>query len=544
MSARSGPPEVREIDVALAITHLPRVATDDSLYGRFQRTAALHPPRVAVEIGDASYTYGELEELAERIAARIAQTSPTLPQRIGLLAERHIQTYAGYLAILRLGCSVVPLLASSPQARLEQMIDDADLDLCLTTGQELPVDAIRALPLDAAVTHPGSRESGRTVTADRRPAPDPEAYLLFTSGSTGQPKGVPISQRNVLALLDGIGETFGLRPGARSSQCFDLTFDLSVFDLFATWTAGATLVVPSRNDLLRPERFIARTGLTHWFSVPSAVATARAGGGLHPNSMPTLERSLFCGEALTASQAQAWKEAAPGSVVTNLYGPTEATIFCTSFSLPQRLADWQLPAGSIVPIGSPLPGIECAVLDDDGCPVDVGELCLRGPQRFDGYLDPGSNRERFHRVGGEADSPIAADDWYRTGDRVALRDGVLHFIGRTDQQVKIRGYRIELGEVETALRSLDGVDDAVVVAVADSAETLALFAVCAPSELPTTEARARLFDRLPPHMVPRRIIPVPRIPRNANGKSDRAAVEQIVVTTIRIDGSKTTGDPR
>lgn len=492
-------------------------AFPDSLYERFRASAAAHPDRVAIEVGGREHTYASLEAMAEEAAERIVSVVTVVPPRIGLVAYRDVATYAGYLAILRLRRSVVPLPADSPRARLQRMISDAGLDLVLDAGDD--TDAARGVRTLHVDTAGAAARKG-------------EAYLLFTSGSTGRPKGVPITQENVLALLDGSRDAFGLRPGARASQCFDLTFDLSVYDLFATWSAGATVVVPDKSDLLRPERFVARKALTHWFSVPSVVTTARAAGGLRPGSMPSLEHSLFCGEPLTEAQARIWQEAAPGSALTNLYGPTEATIFCTSYTVPRDGVSAGSPGGAVVPLGAPLPGIECAVLDEHGRSAVIGELCLRGPQRFAGYLDPADDRSRFHRADGGADGSVSAEDWYRTGDRVEVRGEVLHFVGRLDHQVKVNGFRIELGEVESALRSLDDVEDALAVAVADATGTLALFAVCVPATLLPGDVRTRLLARLPAQLVPRRIVPIPALPRNGNGKSDRRAVAGIVEAAI------------
>lgn len=498
----------------------------ETLYQRFAASVARHGNRTALEVDGASFSYSRLAEMAEALAARIGESAP---QRIGLLAERSVLAYAGYLAIQRLGRSVVPLNPAFPEQRTRHMLTASGAGLVLA-GQRLPrLDGIPVLAVDPTLlpkpSDPLPQLSG---------ALDAEAYLLFTSGSTGTPKGVPISQANVSAFLDAVNGRYGLGPGSRSSQCFDLTFDLSVFDLFAVWSAGATLVVPSRNDLLRPVRFVAGKELTHWFSVPSAISTAQAGGRLLPDSMPSLRHSLFCGEPLTSQQALAWKRAAPASRLTNLYGPTELTISCTDFALPDDPADWPVTPNGVLPIGLPYPGVEHTLID--------GELCVRGPQRFDGYLAPAANRGRFH--------PDAAGDWYRTGDRVAVRGGVLTFLGRADQQVKINGYRVELGEVEAALRSLDGVTEAVAVAVEETSGTVALHAVCLAPERDPAELRAELVRGLPSYMVPRRVLTVGELPFNANGKVDRRAVADLVagkdrkaVITARALSDRLCGSP-
>jgi acyl-coenzyme A synthetase/AMP-(fatty) acid ligase len=241
--------------------------------------------------------------------------------------------------------------------------------------------------------------------------------------------------------------------------------------------------------------------------------------------MPSLRHSLFAGEPLTWPQARAWKAAAPGSTLANLYGPTELTIACSDFALPADPADWRDTPNGVVPIGLPYPGLEHVVLDESGQPASEGELCMRGSQRFDGYLDPQANHGRFHP---EANDSVAKEHWYRTGDRVTTREGILNFLGRDDQQVKVSGYRVELGEVEAALRSLDGVADAVVVAVDDDAGALGLHAVCLAPGSDPVRLRAELVGRLPGYMVPRRVLTVDQLPSNSNGKVDRRAVAELV----------------
>jgi len=462
--------------------------------------------------------------MAGSVAALVQREAQPVPGRIGLLAERSVLAYAGYLAIQRLGSSVVPLNPDLPESRTRSMLQASGVGLVLTDAQDpAPHDGVRVITLDPRTLGSGPAQPPPTLLD----APEAEAYLLFTSGSTGTPKGVPITQGNVGAYLDAVQDRYGLEPGARCSQTFDLTFDLSVFDLFAVWSAGATLVVPSRNDLLRPVRFVADHALTHWFSVPSLISRAQASGRLVPGSMPSLRHSLFCGEPLTWRQARAWSAAAPGSTLTNLYGPTELTISCSDFVLPESPDDWPSTANGVVPVGTPHPGLEHAVLDPEGRPVPEGELCVRGPQRFGGYLDPTNNHGRFHpAVAG--DGAVTPRHWYRTGDQVTTRDGVLHFLGRADQQVKINGYRIELGEVEEALRSLGGVSEAVVVTGQEATDTLSLYAVCLAPERDPTHLRAELTRTLPGYMVPRRVLTVPDIPCNANGKVDRRAVADLV----------------
>jgi amino acid adenylation domain-containing protein len=549
--------------------------TEESLYARFAGTVRRRPDAVALEVAGRSYRYAELEELAGRLAGLlVAAHGGRVPRRVGLLASRTVTAYAGYLAVQRLGAVVVPLNPAFPAARNAAIAERAELDLVLAQGDHVETagtagtagtaeaaetagaaGAVLPVPVvavDAGRSHPALAQV--TVPPVRPVRPDDVCYILFTSGSTGVPKGVPVRHRNVAAFLDHVIPRYGLDVGARLSQTFDLTFDLSVFDLFGAWASGGTVVVPGPHDLLAPARFVARERITHWFSVPSVVSLAGRLRGLAPGSMPHLRWSLFCGEPLTFRQAAAWQAAAPASVVENLYGPTELTLSCTQYRLPPDVADTAGEPAATVPIGTLYPGLEHLVVDEAGRPAPEGELCVRGAQRFPGYLDPDDNRGRFVRftdgvatVVEEAREP-AEDLWYRTGDRVRVAGRDLLHVGRLDQQVKVRGFRVELGEIETALRQEPGVGDAVVVAVAGRGGQTVLAAACtgdgrdggdggAGGEgLDTARLLAALRDRLPAYMVPDSVTALPSSPLNANGKTDRRALQSSLAPHIDATG--------
>ncbi|MEE4418529.1 AMP-binding protein [Streptomyces bugieae] len=509
-------------------------AARHTLYDWFAATAAAHPDRPALETGGSTLTYARLAARADALAAALLdRLDGTPPRRVGLLAGRTAVAYAGYLAVLRLGATVVPLGPAFPAERNARIVRAARLDAVLSDGTA------------ASPTPPGVPLVTRTdpelphLTAAPLPAlpaalPEDLAYLLFTSGSTGVPKGVPIQHRNVCAYLTHAVPRAAAGPGARCAQTFDLTFDPSVHDMFTTWGSGATLVVPSRDDLLAPVRFVNRHALTHWNSVPSVISLARRFRALKPDSMPTLRHSMFCGEPLTLQQAAAWHRAAPHSRLENAYGPTELTVTCTAYRLPPDPAHWPTPANGTVPIGAPYPGLQ--LLDHDG------ELCVRGAQRFPGYLDPADNTGRFLAPDGspyDPATPLTDDHWYRTGDRVTALDASavpaagdgsrpLVHLGRGDQQVQVHGYRVELGEVEAALRALPGVRDAAVLprSTPGGVELTAAY-----TGIPGTTAdglRAALRDRLPGYMVPATLTALHALPLNANGKTDRAALDALL----------------
>ncbi|MGI5274505.1 amino acid adenylation domain-containing protein [Nonomuraea sp. CA-218870] len=492
-----------------------------TLHQWFADSAARYGDRIALEAGGDRLTYAELDSLSARLAAELARACGGPPARAGLYAARGPLAFAGYLAIQRLGATAVPLNPAVPDARNLAVATAAGLDVVLADASLRPPPGLPAPVLAVDAGH----ASGSVPPAGGDP--DDPAYVLFTSGSTGVPKGVPVRHRSVDAYLGHVIPRYGLGPGCRVSQTFDLTFDLSVFDMFATWGSGATLVVPGTYDLLKPVAFVNRERLTHWFSVPSVVSLAMRLRRLTPDAMPSLRWSLFCGEPLSLRQAAAWRTAAPGSVLENLYGPTEVTISCTQYRLPADPADWPRTANGTVPIGLPYPAVEHLVLDGEGRPSDEGELCLRGVQRFPGYADPADDAGRFTSFDGvraRDGEPVTAESWYRTGDRVAWRDGLLVHLGRLDQQVKISGHRVELGEIEAALRAQPGVHEAVVLALPGPDGEPALEAACTGHGLEGVAVAKALTGVLPGYMVPRSVTVLEELPLNANGKVDRRAV--------------------
>lgn len=510
----------------------PRMPHDRTLYDWFSDAAERYPHHTALEVGAEQLTYEELRNLAERLAhALVAANGGVPPRRVGLLAGRSVAAYAGYLGTLRAGAAVVPLNPGFPPERNAAIAGAASLDLVLTDASQaaahLGVPVLEAGPEELA--EPAARP---LAGAPPCPAtPGDVAYLIFTSGSTGAPKGVPILHRNICAHLDHVAHRYEVGPGSRMSQTFELTFDGSVHDLFVAWGSGGTLVVPTRSQLLAPVKFVNSRRLTHWFSVPSLASFAARLGTLAPDSMPTLRWSVFGGEPVSLALAQQWQAAAPAGTLEVLYGPTETTISCTQYRPPRDVADWPRPANGTLPIGARYPATEILVLNEDGESDGTGELCVRGPQRFPGYLDPANNTGRFLSVDEDGTAhpysgttPLTDRHWYRTGDRVTSGDGGLVHLGRTDHQVKIRGYRIELGEIEGPLRMQQGVAEAAVLAVPGADGQSDLVAAVSGARCDPDQLYAGVRSRLPEYMMPRRIVVLPEMPHNSNGKIDRRAV--------------------
>lgn len=510
--------------------------------------AARWPDRAALEVEGDTLTYGELARRARRIAATLLQHARgDGPPLTALLGHRSATAFAGLLAVLARGHGYVPLHPAFPAARNRAMLDRAGCEaLIIDSGAVAEVSSIVEgldrelllvlpeeddLELYARQWAPHRVVSARALGAGEgfEPLPvhasDP-AYLLFTSGSTGTPKGVAVSHANVRAFLDAVSKRYDFTEEDRFSQTFSLTFDLSVFDMFAAWEHGACVCCPTEKSLLNPADFIRRSGLTVWFSVPSIAVFMRRLHVLKTDTFPTLRWSLFCGEALPREVALEWSEAAPSSTVENLYGPTEATIACTAYRWNAGRAADESELG-LVPIGKPLAGMSTLVADDGLREVEpgaAGELLLSGPQVVGGYWrDDEATSRAFVSVNGRS--------CYRTGDSVRrpVGDGPLRYLGRLDSQIKVLGHRVELGEIEAAIRAETGTDAVVAVGWPPSPSGAAgIAAFVADTRLDSAALKVALARRLPDYMVPRELRLLAELPLNANGKWDRGALLRLL----------------
>jgi amino acid adenylation domain-containing protein len=519
-----------------------------TLAAGFFSWAAEAPTRAALEVEGHTLTYGDLARRARSLAdALLEHDADPWPPLTAVLGERSVTAFAGILAASARGHGYVPLSPQFPARRnrtmlersdcravvvdsasvtyVDRLIEGLDRELLFVVPDEQDVERHARRWAPHRVVGAEDLGKGDGVETPLVRAGDP-AYLLFTSGSTGAPKGVLVTQANVRAFLDAASRRYGITVDDRFSQTFNLTFDLSVFDMFVAWDNGACVCCPSEKSLLKPSDFIRRARLSVWFSVPSIALFMRRLGVLKPAAFPTLRWSLFCGEALPVDVARDWANAAPDSIVENLYGPTEATIACTAYRWNSTTSVSEAELG-IVPIGHPFPGMSMRVVDDysrDVQPGEVGELLLSGPQVMRGYWkDEAATSASFASLNGRA--------YYRTGDRVRRPrdDGPLTYVGRLDGQVKVLGHRVELGEVEAALREETGVDAAVAVGWPRSPAGVAgIAAFVAAENIDLSALRDRLALRLPSYMVPRELRLVREMPTNANGKWDRGALVRLL----------------
>jgi amino acid adenylation domain-containing protein len=461
-----------------------------------------------------------------------------------LLVDRSITAYISVLGSLIAGCTYVPINAGLPIERMVDVVTLSESDVivvdqrCLAVAEHVLAGCRRPITVllpDCNEPPPWTLglsrhrfilrediEKSAGLEICNRRSENGGAYLLFTSGSTGTPKGVLIEHSNALAYIGNVSERYRPTPDDRFSHFFDLSFDLSVHDMFLCWGAGACLYCVPHTVRYSPSNFIRNHELTFWFSVPSTAALMSRMHVLRPGVFPSLIWSLFCGEALPMSIARQWQRAAPNSIVENLYGPTEATVAFTAYRLPSR-GPTDEDEYDIVPIGFPFPGQQVAVIDYEGRTLpdgEVGELCLGGSQVANGYWQsPQATTERFLPPVGIGQSVR----WYRTGDLACntSRDGLL-FHGRIDRQVKIRGYRVELQEIETTLRAASGAEMVAAIPwpLLPGGIAAGVVAFMNRSRLATKAVLEECQKKLPHYMVPSALYELPEWPLDGNGKTD------------------------
>jgi amino acid adenylation domain-containing protein len=500
-------------------------------------------------MGGEQLTYGQLEESTNQLARALAEFGCRRGDRVCLLVPKSLAAILGIIATLKADAIYVPLDTSNPVPRLRKMIAACE-PCCILAGETArPVvdEILASAPAPVAPIgwlgpkrHEGDRFEAHFCLDDLRGysseprssvnTKEDAAYLLFTSGSTGEPKGVVISHANVGQFLEWAIPYFHLGSCDRISGHPPLHFDLSVFDLFGTLAAGAQLhLVPPELNLAAAKlaEFIRSGELTQWFSVPSVLTFMAKFDAVRFGDFPALKRVIWCGEVLPTPTLIYWMKRLPHVSFTNLYGPTEATIASSYYTVPQCPRDEQEP----IPIGTGCAGEELLVLDSELRPVrpgEIGELYIRGVGLSPGYWRD-SQRTRLAFIP-YPQNP--SERIYKTGDLGKVgKDGLNYILGRVDSQVKSRGYRIELGEIETAMNALDYLLEGAVVAIPTSGfEGSIICSGYAPSpgkNITHAIVRQDLAKTLPSYMLPSRWLALDRLPKNANGKIDRPQLRKM-----------------
>jgi amino acid adenylation domain-containing protein len=503
--------ERHQVTVAWNATAAP---LDRCVHQLFEAWAERTPTAPALIQGDRVLTYGELNHRANQLAHHLRALGMGPEDPVGLCLERCPEMIIAMLGVLKAGAAYLPLDPAAPAERLAFMLNDAQVWVVVTQ------EHLRAgLPEGPPALCLDSEEPAIARQPDANPSPAAGlhnlAYIVYTSGSTGQPKGVPIEHRGLVNTITEHVRTFDLGPGERLLQFLSLHFDAAQAEIFRALAAGATLC-QAPAALRLPGRalaeFLRTQAITFAAFIPSVLGALPA-----DTELPTLRKLVLGGEKCPPEVATRW---GPGRRLFGTYGPTETSI-CAAIA-----TDWdpQRP-----PLGRPIANTRLYVLDDHLQPVPVGvvgELYIAGVGVARGYLNqPELTAERFLADPFDAGSESRL---YRTGDLVRWRaDGQLEFVGRADGQVKVRGYRIEVGEVEAVLDRHPAVRQVVVEAWPDDAGSRRLVAYVVPHQLPgppAAELRQFLKEKLPDYMIPSAWVVLPEWPRLISGKVDRKAL--------------------
>jgi len=514
-------------------------------------TAKRHSNKTALVYEDKSITYRELEECSNRLAYILIREGVKKGDRVGLYLGKSIRSIISIFAILKTGGIYVPLDPCSPPERVAYIVGNCGIKHLISTREKLigligRIDSTRSEfrqqcviltddspTKDEEVEHTTRIISWKEVEQSREIAQYVEgietdlAYILYTSGSTGHPKGVMISHRAALTFINWSYNQFRISKDDVVSSHAPLHFDLSIFDIFTTAKAGgAVVLVPERMSTfpVTLSKFILDNRITVWYSVPSALILMLNKGNFEKHKFPQLRLILFAGEVFPVKYLRRLRQAVTHTRLFNLYGPTETNV-CTCYEVKDVEPDRTEP----FPVGRAIANNAVIALKDNGEKIgigDIGELYVRGPGLMTGYWGDPENTSQV--LFPNKLQPHFAEKVYRTGDLVTIDEHTNYtFVGRKDNMIKSKGHRIELGEIETVLYSHPKMREAAVLAIPDEEVTnrLKVFIVCDDGTSVTAkEVKEFCFDRLPKYMVPEIVEFCASLPKTSTGKVNRRAL--------------------
>ncbi len=510
------------------------------LHEYLRASATRSPDSVAVVDRNTRLTYAELDARSDQLAGRLIELGVSVGDRVGLYLPKSVEAVVGIYGAMKAGAAYVPIDPSTRESRAGYIASNCEVrHLISVKGKQSMwesfadsgVEHLIAMDGDADGEYGGAVSHSRSWVDEADPVVLPRtisqdlAYILYTSGSTGEPKGVMLTHQNCLSFVEWAVEEYGVTSDDRLSSHAPFHFDLSTFDLYAAVIAGAPVhLVPKSVSLLPVEvkKFIETNEISVWYSVPSILTMLVEMGGLEKGDLPSLQTLLFAGEVFPTKYLSRLMKLLPHVRFANLYGPTETNV-CTAYTVPEPPPE----DGPTISIGGPIGNVETFVVDGNDALVSrgaVGELLVRGPTVMAGYWGDASLSEKKLTP-----SPIErhlGDNVYRTGDLVEeLEDGTYRFIGRRDNQIKSRGYRIELGDIEAALSAHPSVMEVVVVAVPDEMVSNRIFGFASVGDdLSESDLLRFCAEKVPKYMVPESIQLRPSLPKTSTGKIDRRAL--------------------
>jgi amino acid adenylation domain-containing protein len=516
--------------------HQIRLAGTQALHQLLDISASRFPNHIAVEEAqDGSIRYHELARLSDRVRDRLVQLEVNCGDRVGICMRKSGDAVALIFGIMKAGAAYVPVDPTAPASRNAFIFHDCAVKVLIVeerfaealrlefnqvgfAPEIIVLDGIGAgVPLAKALDQLDSDNRAASIPS-AVPNPDHLAYILYTSGSTGRPKGVMLSHHNAACFVDWCSEVFEPNEHDRFSSHAPFHFDLSILDIYVSLKNGATLVLVEEQLGKEPARlapWIAKKGITVWYSAPSILSLLSQFGKLDQDDYSSLRLVLFAGEVFPIKYLKLLQSLWPQPRYFNLYGPTETNV-CTFYEVPRNVPESQIEP---VPIGKACPYCEPLVVNEAGAEVlrgAEGELCIAGSSVMQGYWNLPENTAKAFLYDHDT-------RWYRTGDIVVeLPDGNYKFLGRRDRMIKKRGYRIELGEIEVALYRHPAIKEAAVLAYTDidGVPVTAFTSTRDGSKLSIIELKKFCSEHLPLYMVPDVFCALESLPKTSTDKID------------------------